>query len=105
MMSENQRAKMEREQKIEARTKEILDLLQEECAEVIQAISKCRRFGLDNQHKSGKTHREELVQEIGDVALLIELLHAYELYTLKDLHTAKNNKGQKLAKYSRIYED
>lgn len=85
---------------------EILDILQEECAEVIQAISKCRRFGIDNVHeKSGKTQREALVQEIGDVSLLIELLHAHRLFTERELHGAKISKSQKLTKYSRIYED
>jgi NTP pyrophosphatase (non-canonical NTP hydrolase) len=32
---------------------EIMNILAEECAEVIQAISKCNRFGLDNA-KPGK---------------------------------------------------
>ena len=54
---------------------EILLITQEECAEVIQAVSKCRRFGIEEQNlKSGRTQREELVQELGDVTLLIELL-------------------------------
>ena len=104
MKSTEEYSQISHQHKVEAKVNEILDLLQEECAEVIQAVSKCRRFGLDNQHKSGKTHREELVQEIGDVALLIELLHAYELYSHKELHGAKNSKSQKLAKYSSIYE-
>lgn len=104
MMSKEQRLRISHEKKVAAKVNEILDLLQEECAEVIQAVSKCRRFGIDNKHKSGKTHREELVQEIGDVALLIELLHAYELYTDSELQGAKISKGQKLAKYSSIYE-
>ena len=56
---------------------EILDILQEECAEVIQAISKCRRFGMDNSYKDGGTQREHLIQELGDVTLLIELLKAH----------------------------
>lgn len=40
-------------------TNEVMDILQEECAEVIQAVSKIRRFGIDN-HKPGKskTNRE-----------------------------------------------
>lgn len=103
-MSKEQRARITHKKKVAARTNEILDLLQEECAEVIQAISKCRRFGLDNQHKSDKTQREELVQEIGDVSLLIELLHAYQLFTEQELHGAKISKSHKLTKYSRIYE-
>jgi len=35
-------------------TKELLLILQEECAEVTQAVSKCMRFGPD-QMKPGKT--------------------------------------------------
>ena len=36
-----------------AKEKEVLDILQEECAEVIQAVSKIRRFGISNL-KPGK---------------------------------------------------
>lgn len=84
---------------------EILDILQEECAEVIQAISKCRRFGIEEQNlKSGRTQREELVQEMGDVTMLIELLQSYYLFTEAELNQAKLNKAIKLAKWSTIYE-
>jgi NTP pyrophosphatase (non-canonical NTP hydrolase) len=85
---------------------EILDILQEECAEVIQAVSKCRRFGIEEQNlKSGRTQREELVQELGDVTLLIELLKAHQLLTDAELHEAEVRKSQKLTKWSTIYED
>jgi len=77
---------------------EILDLLQEECGEVVQMVSKARRFGLAEK-------REDLVKELGDVALLIELLHAHGLFTEAELAQAKLNKSQKLAKWSTIYED
>jgi len=83
---------------------EILDILQEECAEVIQAISKIRRFGIDNTYKDGGTQREHLVQELGDVTLLIELLHAHQLFTDKELHAAQVRKSQKLTQWSKIYE-
>ena len=33
---------------MDSQTKEVMDILQEECAEVIQAVSKISRFGLDN---------------------------------------------------------
>ena len=98
MMSREAVAEMLKRDKVEARTREILDLLQEECGELVQVVSKCRRFGLEE-------NRERLVQEIADVSLLIDLLHAYELYTDAELNHAKNSKSQKLAKYSRIYED
>ena len=84
---------------------EILDILQEECAEVIQAISKVRRFGMENTYKDGGTQREHLIQELGDVTLLIELLHAHQLCTDKELHAAQVRKSQKLTQWSKIYED
>jgi len=77
---------------------EILDLLQEECAEVVQAVSKCRRFGLEEK-------RLDLVQEIGDVTLLIELLKAHGLYTDEELRKAERIKSNKLTKWSTIYEN
>jgi NTP pyrophosphatase (non-canonical NTP hydrolase) len=77
---------------------EILDLLQEECAEVMQAVSKCRRFGLEEK-------RTDLVQELGDVTLLIGLLKAHGLYTDTELREAEIIKSNKLTKWSTIYED
>ena len=89
-----------------SKVNEILDILQEECAEVIQAISKCRRFGINEQNlKTGRTQRDELVQELGDVTLMIELLKAHNVYTETELHEAQVRKSQKLTKWSKIYED
>ena len=88
------------------KVEEILDILQEECAEVIQAISKCRRFGMENTYSKGTgTQREHLVQELGDVTLLIELLKAHQLYTDKELIMAQRRKANKLTEWSNIYED
>ena len=84
---------------------EILDILQEECAEVIQNISKCRRFGMENVYLKGiGTQREQLVQEIGDVLLLVELLQAHQVFTEKELREAMTRKGAKLAQWSKIYD-
>jgi NTP pyrophosphatase (non-canonical NTP hydrolase) len=53
---------------MDEQTREVMAILQEECAEVTQAVSKCFRFGLDN-YKPGKpkTNREHLEDELGDV--------------------------------------
>lgn len=83
---------------------EILDILQEECGEVIVAISKCRRFGMDNSYKDGGTQREHLVQELGDVTLLIELLKSYQVFTEEELYQATVKKSQKLKQWSNIYD-
>ena len=80
------------------KVQEILDILQEECGEVVQIVSKCRRFGLEEK-------REQLVQEIADVALLIDLLKVHELFTDAEIHTAQTEKATKLTKWSTVYED
>jgi NTP pyrophosphatase (non-canonical NTP hydrolase) len=83
---------------------EILDILQEECAEVIVAISKIRRFGIDNSYKDGGTQREHLIQELGDVTLLIELLKTHNVVTEQELQAAQLKKSIKLKEWSKIYE-
>jgi len=87
------------------KVEEILDILQEECAEVIQNVSKCRRFGLDNVYLNGTgTQRENLVKEIGDVVAMIELLKEHGVATDEEIAVAKENKFNKLRKWSKIYE-
>jgi NTP pyrophosphatase (non-canonical NTP hydrolase) len=87
------------------KVEEILDILQEECAEVIQSVSKCRRFGLDNVYLNGTgTQRDELVKEIGDVVAMIELLKQHGVVTAEEITAAKQNKFNKLRKWSTIYE-
>lgn len=56
---------------------ELLGLLQEECSEVIQAVSKVRRFGYAsvNPYKSdGKTNLTRVEDEVGDVYAIMALL-------------------------------
>jgi len=85
---------------------EILDILQEECAEVIQAVSKCRRFGIDNVYLNGEgTQREQLVKEVGDVVAMIDLLYNHGVLTEEEITIAKQNKFNKLKKWSTIYEN
>ena len=60
---------------------------------------------MENEYKEGGTQREHLVQELGDVSLLLELLKAHQLYTDKELREAELKKSIKLVKWSKIYED
>jgi NTP pyrophosphatase (non-canonical NTP hydrolase) len=93
------------EKNLDEKVVEILDILQEECAEVIQNVSKCRRFGLDNVYLNGTgTQRENLVKEIGDVVAMIELLKEHGVATDEEIAVAKENKFNKLRKWSNIYE-
>jgi NTP pyrophosphatase (non-canonical NTP hydrolase) len=54
-------------------TKEVMAILQEECAEVIQAVSKINRFGMESEWQ-GITNKESLITEIGDVLAIISIL-------------------------------
>jgi len=82
---------------------EMMDILQEECAEVIQAVSKIRRFGLKDKHGNRKTNREELVQELGDVIAMMKLLHDSGLFTEDDIAEAAERKLKKLEKWSTVF--
>jgi NTP pyrophosphatase (non-canonical NTP hydrolase) len=85
--------------------KEVMDILQEECAEVIQAVSKISRFGLDN-YKPGKpkTNREHLEEELGDMLAMIDIMLEKSVISLEHLEVAKKAKIEKLKKWSSIYE-
>lgn len=87
-----------------AKITEILNILQEECGEAVVAVSKCRRFGMENSYKGGGTQREHLIQELGDVALMISLLQEHGILTAEELEAAMIRKSQKLREWSSIYE-
>ena len=82
---------------------EALDIQQEECGELVTAISKVRRFGLDNSYKDGGTQREHLTQEAGDVMLMIQLLVEKNVFTEDELLDAMQRKSDKLKIWSKIY--
>lgn len=85
-------------------TKEILLILSEESAEVIQAVSKCFRFGPD-QCKPGKeyTNMQHLETELGDVLAMIELLVDKNIgITNEGLERAKQEKFERLKQWSNI---
>jgi NTP pyrophosphatase (non-canonical NTP hydrolase) len=85
-------------------TREILLILQEECAEVSQAISKCFRFGPD-QIKPGKdrTNIDMLQEELGDLLAMIDLLVWNNVGVDWDnLLAAKKQKFEKLKQWSNL---
>jgi NTP pyrophosphatase (non-canonical NTP hydrolase) len=88
------------------KTKEVMDILQEECAEVIQAVSKISRFGLDN-FKPGKpkTNREHLEEELGDLMAMVTILLDKGIVTRVNLDKAEAAKIEKLKQWSTIFKD
>jgi len=81
--------------------KEILSIAQEECAEVIQAISKIFRFGIDTEWK-GETNRQHLEEEIGDLTALIFLMVEHGIVDNDQIARHGEEKINKLKKWSRI---
>jgi NTP pyrophosphatase (non-canonical NTP hydrolase) len=85
-------------------TKEILTILQEECAEVIVEVSKCFRFGPDQMMEGiNITNMQRLEKELGDLQAMIELLIDNKVgVTTQGLKEAKKQKFQKLKQWSNL---
>ena len=72
---------------------------QEECAEVIQAISKVFRFTLDHPHpETGVTNKEHLETEIGQLKCMLDLLCAQWELNRKAI---SNSYDEKLMNYNK----
>ena len=77
-----------------------LDLLAEECAEVIQAIMKAKRFGLLDKFKgyyAGRTNEDAILREMGDVMAIMDKLCPPEHDSV--ILEARDLKHQKLKIY------
>lgn len=86
---------------------EILDITQEEAAEVIQVISKIKRFGLGANYardEKFQTNIDALNGEVGDLLAMIDLLKSHGVLDEKNLEQAKQAKIEKLKIWSKIYE-
>lgn len=97
---------MQRQINTNSQEREVMNILSEECAEVVQAISKCHRFGIDN-YKPGKpkTNREHLEEEIGDLLAMVDILLEMGVVNSANLDQAKLAKIEKLKKWSSIFSE
>lgn len=67
----------------------LLDKGQEEASEIVQAISKIRRFGPDNHHPDRTTtNKQELINEIEDLLAIVGALESLQYF---DLTNSKQN--------------
>jgi len=82
---------------MESKLQELLTITMEECGELIQACSKAIRC--DDYYDN-----ESLIEELGDVNYMIELMHQYDLISLKDLVDRGKIKEEKLKKWSSLIE-
>jgi hypothetical protein len=84
--------------------REVLIILQEECAEVIVDISKCFRFGPDQIMEGQElSNIQRLEKELGDVQAMIELLQDLKVgVTKQGCSQAKQQKFKKLKQWSNL---
>ena len=88
------------------KNREVLLIAQEECAEVIQAISKCFRFGLDNiKPGKPKTNREHLEEEIGDLMAMIYMCYDLKIIDPVKVRESQENKIEKLKQWSTLFDE
>ena len=82
---------------MEDKLQELLTITMEECGELIQVCSKAIRC--DNYYKN-----EKLIEEIGDVQCMIDLIRQYDLVSLTEINDQIEVKEKKLKHWSSLYE-
>lgn len=77
---------------------QLMVITAEECSELIQVLSKILRRGeVDDEL------REKLVEEIGDVYTMIDLMHDFDLVSWEEIEDRAEVKRKKLKKWSDLY--
>jgi NTP pyrophosphatase (non-canonical NTP hydrolase) len=82
---------------------EVLRITQEECAEVVQAISKIFRFGIDEVYE-GQTNKQRLASELGDLQCMINLVKQFGVVTEEEIYRAELHKRNRLGMWSNIFD-
>jgi len=80
---------------------ELLTVLMEECAEVIQEASKIIRFGADTDY-DGTTPLQRLEKELGDLQCMIDLLHSADMISYTKIDDYAQEKYGKLKTWSNL---
>ena len=76
---------------------ELMVITMEECGELIQACSKAIR-------KEKYYDNNKLVEEVGDVMCMLELMHEYDMFSWEDVDNRVDVKMDKLKKWSDLVE-
>ena len=81
---------------------EVMLIAQEECAEVVQAISKCFRFGYNDEY-NGQTNKQRLEEEVGDLMCMLELMQQHGIIDSSKVLEANVRKRLKLKEWSNVF--
>lgn len=79
--------------------REILTILSEECAEVIQAVSKILRFGVENHPGKDKPNNHHLGIECGELEYMMSEAQRLGLIRTVDITDGRLRKAKNLDKY------
>ena len=82
--------------------KEVMLIAQEECAEVVQAISKCFRFGPNDEY-NGLSNKQRLEEEVGDLLCMIQLMMHQGVIDENNVNAASIQKRIKLERWSNVF--
>ena len=82
---------------IDAKT-QLMVIMMEECGELIQACSKALR-------KDDFYDNKNLMEEIGDVYTMMEIMHDFDLFSWNDVDERVKVKRKKLSKWSNLIEE
>jgi len=93
---------MKENMKLTKQATSLLNITLEECAEVVQSISKIFRFGMDGTHPDRplETNKMHLEEEIGDLLCMIQLLESQGLLDAAVVEVAMHKKLDKLKFWS-----
>ena len=83
---------------MEDRLQELLTITMEECGELIQECSKAIRC-------KDYYGNEKLVEEVGDVMCMIELLHEYDLISWSEIGERVEVKKERLKEWSNLIRE
>jgi len=83
---------------IQNKTDELMIITAEEAGELTQACTKILRHGIDEQKIKA------LLEEVGDMQCMIELLVSHNIITNEDIEKRKLIKLDKLKKYSNLWK-
>jgi NTP pyrophosphatase (non-canonical NTP hydrolase) len=84
------------------RKEELLTILMEECAEIIVAASKIKRFG-ESSVWNNETALDSLEKELGDLQCIVDLLHSEDMVSYTKMDEYSSMKHEKLKKWSNLF--
>ena len=79
-------------------------IMMEECGELIQQCSKCLRQQFDLQDYESDHNREKLIEEVGDVYAMIELMVKNKVVSWAGIYNRSYKKKEKLKQWSDLIQ-